>query len=412
MRRAANLPGCRPSGGLAVPAGGHGRVLAPPPPGSDRAFREFWSASDQNGAAGRIDAILKTGVSFDEALARVRRGRDYSASVPRGTQRGRIRTSNGLLHPYIVVVPENYDPTRTYHVRVQLHGGANRAEPPDQNRMGVDRLPGAVEEIKIFPSAWAESLWWFPSQVENLSKLLDKVKRTYNVDEDHVYLTGTSDGGTGVYFMAFRDTTPWSSFLPLIGNMTVLANPDAETDGEIYPGNAALEAFFVVNAGRDRLYPAHISTHRAYPETSADVFSIYPDSDTTSMVARRHDAFRNSSTITRATRSPTLSWETGRTDRYNRAHWLSSWPGDALDDGCRRNLRSRSRSAFRPADRLVSNGAGGRPASCRGQAYRISSGRRPVIESAAARQSDAISPSPAAVGSGVRLSFRGRGRSG
>ena len=38
-----------------------------------------------------------------------------------------------------------------------------------------------------------------------------------------MYLTGTSDGGTGAFFMAFKDTTPWASFLPLIGDMTVLA---------------------------------------------------------------------------------------------------------------------------------------------------------------------------------------------
>lgn len=315
--------------GLTVSAGIRGRVVAAAatPAVLDRAFQEFWSASDQNGAARRIDTILKTGVSFDEALARVRRGRDYSASVPRGMQRGRIRTSNGLVHPYIVVVPGNYDPTRAYQVRVQLHGGANRAEPPDPNRMGVDRLPGAVEEIKVFPSAWAESLWWFPSQIENLSRLLDKVKRTYNVDEDRVYLTGTPDGGTGVYFMAFRDTTPWASFLPLIGNMTVLANPDAEADGEIYPGNAALKPLFVVNAGRDRLYPAHIV--RPYVEHLQQlgaevVFHVQPDSDhNTGWWPEERAAFEEF--VAEHPRDPLpdhLSWETERVDRYNRADWL------------------------------------------------------------------------------------------
>jgi len=91
------------------------------------------------------------------------------------------------------------------------------------------------------------------TQVENLSRILDRLKRHYNVDENRVYLTGISDGGTGVFFVACRDTTPWASFLPLIGSMTVLANPLAGVDGEIYPGNAANKPFFVVNAGRDRL---------------------------------------------------------------------------------------------------------------------------------------------------------------
>ena len=41
----------------------------------DSAFQAFWSARDRNGAADRIDAILKTGVSFEDALSRVRHGR-------------------------------------------------------------------------------------------------------------------------------------------------------------------------------------------------------------------------------------------------------------------------------------------------------------------------------------------------
>lgn len=66
----------------------------------DRAFDAFFSASDRTGAAGRIEAILKTGVSFDDALSRVRHGRAYDADVPRGLQFGRTRTFDGLDHRY------------------------------------------------------------------------------------------------------------------------------------------------------------------------------------------------------------------------------------------------------------------------------------------------------------------------
>src|SRR5205085_10025127 len=130
-----------------------------------------------------------------------------------------------LEHPYTFIIPEDYDPTRPYPVRVQLHGGANRLRPPDPARMAVDRLPGASDEIKVFPTAWGQSQWWQFTQLDNLSRILDSLKRRYNVDENRVYLTGISDGGTGVFFVACRDTTPWASFLPLIGSMTVLANP-------------------------------------------------------------------------------------------------------------------------------------------------------------------------------------------
>src|SRR5689334_12419502 len=86
----------------------------------DRAFQEYWAASDQAAALKRVDAVLKSGVSFDDALSRLRRGRDYSASVSGGQMQGHHRTSDGVEHSYTFVVPKRYDPSRPYPLRVQL----------------------------------------------------------------------------------------------------------------------------------------------------------------------------------------------------------------------------------------------------------------------------------------------------
>jgi predicted esterase len=319
-----------PLAGVALACLAAARMGASPAPDAsaiDRAFQEFLGAPDQAAAARRADAVVKSGVPFDEAVARLRRGREYSTSAARGTERGRHRTFDGVEHDYTFVVPANYDPSRQYRLRVQLHGGVSRPEQPDPNRLGIGRLPGTVEEISVFPSAWADSLWWQASQVDNLAKILDKLKRTYNVDENRVYLTGISDGGTGAYFMAFRDTTPWASFLPLNGNMLVLASPEVGADGEMFPGNAVNKPFFVVNGGLDRLYPAHIV--QPYVEhlekLGADVvFHVQPDADhNTDWWPEERAAYE--AFVDGHPRDPLpdkLSWETERTDRYNRAHWL------------------------------------------------------------------------------------------
>ena len=292
----------------------------------DQAFKEFWDAGDPSGAAKHIADILKTGVTFEDAVSHIRRGRDYSQDVSRGAQRFMHRVTT-LDHAYTIIIPENYDAARAYQVGVQLHGGANRLAPPDPARAAVDRLPSAIEEIKVLPTAWQRSTWWQSTQVENLSRIIDMVKRRYNVDENRVYLTGTSDGGTGVFFMAMRDTTPWASFLPLIGSMTVLANTAAGVDGEMYPGNAANKPFFVVNGGRDRLYPAHLV--QPYVEhlgkLGGDVtFHVQRESEHgTAWWPDERSAFE--AFIADHPRDPLpdrLSWETERTDRYNRAHWL------------------------------------------------------------------------------------------
>ena len=293
----------------------------------ERAFQAFWSARDPRGAADRIDAIVKTGVSFEDALMRVRQGRAYEADVPRGRQFGRHRTADGLEHVYAFVVPDTYDPSRPYQVRVQLHGGIARFRPPDVNRIRVDGLQGAVDEISVFPAGWVQSMWWSATQVDNLHRILDQLKRTYNVDENRVYLTGISDGGTGAFFMAFRDTTPWASFVPLIADMMVLSAPSVKADGEMFPGNASNKPFFIVNGGRDRLYPAHVTEIYANHLRSLGttvVFRVYPESDhgTAWWPDERatFEAFVNDHP--REPLPDRISWQTERTDRYNRAHWL------------------------------------------------------------------------------------------
>jgi len=148
--------------------------MAAAPP--TQALAEFLAAGDSGAAARRIEAVLASGMTFEEVLAGLRRGRDYTARVGRGRQQGRFGD-----HSYAYFTPDNYDPSRPYPLRVQLHGGVSRPQPPDESRLGIARLPGSVEEIEVFPAAWASSLWWQASQVDNLSRILDKLKRTYNV---------------------------------------------------------------------------------------------------------------------------------------------------------------------------------------------------------------------------------------
>jgi hypothetical protein len=118
---------------------------------------------------------------------------------------------------------------------------------------GTVRLAGA-DQIYVSPSGWNEAPWWSDTQVGNLRAILDAVKRTYNVDENHVVLCGVSDGGTGVYYVAMRDTTPYASFLPLNGYVLVLRS-EALHIGDVFLNNLRNKPLFVINGGLDPLYP-------------------------------------------------------------------------------------------------------------------------------------------------------------
>jgi poly(3-hydroxybutyrate) depolymerase len=221
--------------------------------GVDAAFKAFWEAATPEQAAAAAALIAKSGVSFDDALARLKRGKTYDAKAPTGI----VALSHQIgdtAFPYTVEVPASYEPTKKYQVRVQLHGGVGRPDAAPRTG-GIGALAGA-EQIYVLPTAWAGAEWWTDRQVTNLRAILDRVKRTYNVDENRVVLSGVSDGGTSTYYMAMRETTPFAAFLPLNGTLAVLRNRSMRVDGELSPNNLLDKPLFIVNGGRDPLYPA------------------------------------------------------------------------------------------------------------------------------------------------------------
>jgi hypothetical protein len=163
------------------------------------------------------------------------------------------------------------------------------------------------------------------------------------VDENRVVVSGVSDGGTGAYYVAMRDTTPYAAFLPLNGSIVVLTNDALEVRGNLYPGNLRNKPLFVVNGGRDPLYPTsavepyirHLMDggvsilYRPQPNAGHDT-SWWPE------VKEDFEAF-----AAQHPRNPLpdrLTWETSDTRANNRAHWLvidglgNSTSGLPLDD--------------------------------------------------------------------------------
>jgi len=286
----------------------------------DAAFAKYWDAKSPADAAKAAAEIVKTGASFDEVYSRLRQGRVYAKTPPTGAIKGR----HGRFE-YWLNVPASYDPARQYQVRIQLHGGVMR----DQSGLRGDgsvRLPGA-EQIYISPAGWSDAPWWSDAQVDNLRAILDAVKRAYNVDENHVVLSGVSDGGTGAYYIAMRDTTPYASFLPLNGYVLVLRSPELAT-GDLFLNNLRNKPLFIVNGGRDPLYPIDVVEPSIVHMDRGGVAIVYrpqPQAghDTSWWPALREDFETFVRIHPRVPLPDKLTWETSDTRNWNRAHWLT-----------------------------------------------------------------------------------------
>lgn len=289
----------------------------------DQAFKAFWEARSPQDAAKTIPDLVAAGVTFDEAWQRLREGRSYAGTEPTGVIRSSYR-AHGTDFYYSINVPESYTPSKRYPVRIQLHGGVSRPGNQPRGNGSIGNLAGAADQIYILPTGWDDAPWWNELQVENLRTILDIVKRKYNVDENRVVLSGVSDGGTGAYYVAMHDTTPYASFEPLIGFIMVLDSVDDA--GEQFPNNLKNKPFFIVNDGMDPLYPTRIVT--PYVEHLRDggvdlVYHTHPDAGhNTSWWPEEKEAFE--SFVASHPRKPfpeTLTWESAAT-ADNRAHWI------------------------------------------------------------------------------------------
>jgi PDZ domain len=306
-------------GAVAMSAG-----QAPAPAGVDAAFADFFQARTAREVSAASDRIVASGVGFEETFRRLRRGRVYSHDVPRGVVQASYRSEN-TEYFYTLDVPSSYDPARTYQVRVQLHGGVGRIADNAPPRSGSNARLAGAEQIYVMPYAWRDAPWWSGRQTGNLRAILDLVKRAYNVDENRVVLSGVSDGGTGVYYTAMRETTPFASFLPLNGFIMVLRNETAEAEGDLFPNNLVNKPMFVVNGGHDPLYPTTLVDPYVDHLKKGGVDLVYrPQPDAahdTSWWPEIKESFEQF--VAGHPRRPlpdAMTWESGAVP--SRAHWL------------------------------------------------------------------------------------------
>lgn len=299
----------------------------------DRLFEEFFAEDSPKGLARASERIVREGVSFVDALSRLEAGRAYKPHADTGEVRWVSPYSPRVGVRTIVLIPRDYDASLAYPVRIQLHGSVGGDDPPGQGarRRNDERLSTRLESsratIHVLPAGFADAQWWFANQVDNLRWIVDRLKRSYNIDENHVHLLGVSDGAAGALFFAMRETTPWSAFVALNGHPRVLTNTALGVDGELFSSNIANKPVYLVNGDRDQQYPAATVApfvdlfRRAGAEVTFRVKST-ASHDTSWWDQEQFDI---DDFVDESPRDPLpskLTWQTERVDRYNRAHWL------------------------------------------------------------------------------------------
>ena len=289
----------------------------------------FWSASTEADIESSKRQLIALAPDIETLYKWLDAGPVFAQDVALGQQESARIDIDGTRYPFVYLIPETYDATRSYPVEFMLHGGVSRPEwEPGGEwwRHGYDSLK-KEDRIVVVPAAWNAAFWWFENQADNLPSILRELKQTYNIDDNRVTLSGVSDGGTGTYFFAFKQSTEWAAFLPYIGHPGVLRNPQSGPGYKLFFENLMSRPLYIVNGENDPLYP--VSSVEPFinilQEANIDhVFRAIEDGghntnwlpDEQSMIElfkfdNPRDPF------------PTeLRWVTDRSDRYTRNLWM------------------------------------------------------------------------------------------
>lgn len=288
---------------------------------------EFFNASTKIEQDKMIKSLLNLNPKIEEVRNLLKRGRKYSKDVPLGWNVFENLCIDSIERPYHIYIPEDYDPEKRYIVLFDLHGGVSREEliPEkdfEKRRSFWEDEAKREKFIYILPLGQKGAEWWTEVGAQNILSILKEVKRRYNVNENKVFVSGFSDGGSGSYYMALHHSTPFAGFLPLNGHIGV-----AQAGGNpVYLPNLSNKPLYIVNTGKDPLYPAkELKPYiEKMKEAGADIiFRVYKDIGHSPDYMDKEKP-RMIKFMEKVSRNPfplKLEWETS-SENMGRVHWI------------------------------------------------------------------------------------------
>lgn len=105
--------------------------------------------------------------------------------------------------------------------------------------------------LVVSPSGSRSAPWWSNSGIKRIMYSYRYVALHYNINPQKVFLAGVSDGGTGVFAVANKEVHPFAGFISISGYGGMLP----QLGVSLSLSHLQKHPIYVINAGKDRLYP-------------------------------------------------------------------------------------------------------------------------------------------------------------
>lgn len=241
---------------------------------------DFWRARGGEERRKATEALKKHTSDLFSILNAFKEGIRYSDEVKKGWLVLESEAKDGKRRHFCLFVPETYKADRPSSLLIHMHGGVSRPAlipPPHLQKYAEQWWTEMAEKNNIilaFPAGQKGALWWDSVGTSNIMDLIRQIKKNYNINDNKIFATGFSDGGSGAYHLAFHHPTPFAGFIPLNGTSLV-----AQHGGTIYVQNLLHKRpLHIVNTTDDPLYPASREERliKVFKEAGANIdFKVY-----------------------------------------------------------------------------------------------------------------------------------------
>lgn len=184
--------------------------------------QRYVDEEDDKAAEGMLGKLLPkyaTPAACADLVKTLRTKRAYPSNL-KDSDTLAFTCSDGKSRQFTYLLPKKYAKGKPTGVLIFLHG-AVRQGPPGGGANEARTFAPAVESlglITVGPSTYEGVEWGSPACRGLVHHALDFVKRSFNVDENRVYLAGDSDGGRGTYCVAETEATFLAAAVPVIGS--------------------------------------------------------------------------------------------------------------------------------------------------------------------------------------------------
>ena len=204
-----------------------------------------------------IEKIVKAEADWQE-VTRAIQEQPFSQPEETGLILRQNLCSDDVERPWVLYIPESYNPAEPTPLLLALHGGVSRADLLEEplayaKETAYYQLAEERGMLAIWPMGQKDAVWWDEVGMDNLRDQLLTVKREFNVDDDRLYMIGYSDGASAGFCWAMLEPTWFAGFIALSGHLGV-----GSLDGDMptYAGNLINTPLYAVTSFDDQLYPS------------------------------------------------------------------------------------------------------------------------------------------------------------